>query len=266
MLSYNEFKEAVLAESVEQLDELSKGTLGSYMKKSADSAFHAQKGIEGAARKQRAGLNSFDASKMKSGQSDEEKARATKAKRVKGMNMAYKKLQKEEVEVLESLLAKLDEDEMMEAFAVHRHGGSIGSGGPVHVKTHETKEDAKEHAKRLNKGLSPGEKSYYGIKYKVSEVKGDVKEGYDVVEYSLDQLDEVHVSQKDWEEDQALKSRPSKFDAKYNGKPEAKSKHYVSQKDWEEDQALKSRPSKFDKKLTKEEVEVLESLLAKLEN
>jgi hypothetical protein len=67
----------------------------------------------------------------------------------------------------------------MEAFAVHRHGGSIGSGGPVHVKTHETKEDAKEHAKRLNKGLSPGEKSYYGIKYKVSEVKGDVKENLD---------------------------------------------------------------------------------------
>ena len=80
-----------------------------------------------------------------------------------------------------------------------------------------------------------------------------------------EQLDEVHVSQKDWEEDQALKSRPSKFDAKYNGKPEAKSKHYVSQKDWEEDQALKSRPSKFDKKLTKEEVEMLESLLGKLD-
>ena len=265
MLSYNEFKEAVLAESVEQLDELSKGTLGSYMKKSADSAFHAQKDIEGAARKQKAGLNSFNASKIKSGESDEEKARATKAKRVKGMNVAYKKLQKEEIEVLENLLAKLDEEELDEAFAVHRHGGSIGSGGPTHYSTHETKEDAKEDAKRLNKGLSPGEKKYYGIKYKVSEVKG-VKEGYDVIEYSLESLDEVHVSQKDWEEDQALKSRPSKFDKKYNGKADEKSKHYVSQKDWEEDQALKSRPSKFDKKLTKEEVEVLESLLSKLED
>jgi len=244
MLSYNEFKEAVLAESVEQLDELSKKTLGSYIKNAAhDSQDHAADigaQIPGSFKK----MN----------------------KRNKGIAKAVDKLTKEEHEVLESLLAKLDEEKLAEAFAVHRHGGSIGSGGPVHVKTHETKEDAKEHAKRLNKGLSPGEKSYYGIKYKVSEVKGDVKEGYDVVEYSLDQLDEVHVSQKDWEEDQALKSRPSKFDAKYNGKPEAKSKHYVSQKDWEEDQALKSRPSKFDKKLTKEEVEVLESLLAKLED
>ena len=251
MLSYNEFKEAVLAESVEQLDELSKGTLGSYVKKANQdrnqTLTHAK--------------NRYDIGDS----AGVAKANNRMQKRQSGINTAHGKLTKEEVEVLESLLAKLDEEELDEAFAVHRHGGSIGSGGPTHVKTHETKEDAAAHAKRLNKGLSPGEKKYYGIKYKVSEVKG-VKEGYDVIEYSLESLDEVYVSQKDWEEDQALKSRPSKFDKKYNGKADEKSKHYVSQKDWEEDQALKSRPSKFDKKLTKEEVVVLESLLSKLED
>jgi len=220
MLSYNEFKEAVLAESVEQLDELSKKTLGSYIKKANASAIGA--GMEVGFHN---GSGGNSDSKFKQDQKDKLSKRRT------GIAKAVNKLTKEEHEVLESLLAKLDEEKLAEAFAVHRHGGSIGSGGPTHYSTHETKEDAKEEAKRLNKGLSPGEKKYYGIKYKVSEVKG-VKEGYDVIEYSLESLDEVHVSQKDWEEDQALKSRPSKFD----------------------------------KKLTKEEVEVLEGLLAKLED
>ena len=94
----------------------------------------------------------------------------------------------------QALSEDFDEDYILdldEAFAVHRHGGSIGSGGPSHVKTHETKEDAKEHAKRLNKGLSPGEKKYYGIKYKVSETKDGVKEGYEVLELDEEQLDEL---------------------------------------------------------------------------
>jgi hypothetical protein len=87
MLSYNEFKEAVLAESVEQLDELSKKTLGSYIKNAAlDSQDHAADlgaQIPGSFKK----MNN----------------------RNKGIAKAVNKLTKEEHEVLESLLAKLED-------------------------------------------------------------------------------------------------------------------------------------------------------------
>ena len=43
-------------------------------------------------------------------------------------------------------------------------GGSIGS--KPSTKIFETEIEAKEYAKRMNKILSPGEKSYYKMKYK----------------------------------------------------------------------------------------------------
>lgn len=60
-------------------------------------------------------------------------------------------------------------------YSVYRRGGSIGETSNYHhkhgsfIKTHDNKEDAKEYAKRSNKTLTPGEKSYYKIKYHVVE-------------------------------------------------------------------------------------------------
>lgn len=41
----------------------------------------------------------------------------------------------------------------------------------------DSKEEAKESAKRSNKNLSPGEKSYYGLKWVVAEVVDGVFTG-----------------------------------------------------------------------------------------
>ena len=66
-------------------------------------------------------------------------------------------------------------------FYVIRVGGSIGEKGKnlyrhrrivgVVTSTYDSKDEAQESAKYSNKQLSPGEKKYYGIKYKV--VPGD---------------------------------------------------------------------------------------------
>lgn len=59
---------------------------------------------------------------------------------------------------------------MSEKWQVRLHGGSIGekrsSEGSL-TGEHSDEISAKDHAKRMNKILSPGEKKYYGLKYKV---------------------------------------------------------------------------------------------------
>jgi|SRR5579859_11692 len=70
--------------------------------------------------------------------------------------------------------------------AVFRKGGSTGEGqksaefynqkGHLLVSTHDSEHEAKDKAERMNKLRSPGDKSYYGIKYYVgrsSSVKTD---------------------------------------------------------------------------------------------
>jgi len=53
-------------------------------------------------------------------------------------------------------------------YAVIRTGGSIGENRDTNiVTTYEDKEVAKQHARRLNRGLTPGERQYYKIKYSV---------------------------------------------------------------------------------------------------
>ena len=58
--------------------------------------------------------------------------------------------------------------EMSEAFGVYRKGGSIGEkpSNEPH-KTFDTKDEARNHARGMNRQLSPGEKKYYRIKYLV---------------------------------------------------------------------------------------------------
>jgi hypothetical protein len=55
----------------------------------------------------------------------------------------------------------------MAKFDVISKGGSIGSKGPSIMGSHETVEEAREHAKRLTKQLTPGERKYYGMGYQV---------------------------------------------------------------------------------------------------
>ena len=69
-----------------------------------------------------------------------------------------------------------ESEELVEKFGVFRKGGSIGDNKQVTpVKVHDTAEDAKAHAKRLNKLLSPGEKNYYGMKYHTKPVSEELE-------------------------------------------------------------------------------------------
>jgi hypothetical protein len=72
-----------------------------------------------------------------------------------------------------------DEDEdVAESYGVFMQGGSIGDqkGKGKPAKTFDNEADAKSHAARLNKNLSPGEKKHYKIKYTVKPIKEDVED------------------------------------------------------------------------------------------
>jgi hypothetical protein len=69
-------------------------------------------------------------------------------------------------------------DKLEEAFGVYRKGGSVGEKNdhPRHgklTKTFDSADDAKSHAKSMNKVLSPGDKKYYRMKYHVKPIKED---------------------------------------------------------------------------------------------
>jgi hypothetical protein len=55
------------------------------------------------------------------------------------------------------------------SWQVWSRGGSIGNKGPSLISEHPTQEEAAAKAKRMNKLLSPGEKSYYGLGYGIKE-------------------------------------------------------------------------------------------------
>lgn len=59
----------------------------------------------------------------------------------------------------------------MENYKVILTGGSIGT---IHTSVgaeFDNKQDASDYAKRMNKILTKGEKSYYKMKYKIVKVK-----------------------------------------------------------------------------------------------
>jgi len=56
-------------------------------------------------------------------------------------------------------------------FKVILEGGSIGNKGPSVMGEHNTKEAAQAQAKRMTKQLTPGERQYYRMRYKVVEEK-----------------------------------------------------------------------------------------------
>jgi len=84
-------------------------------------------------------------------------------KRYKGVQTAIRKLG--------------EEDQFDEAHGVFLQGGSVGERrNPEPIKVHSNIEDAKDHAKRMNKLLSPGEKKHYRLKYTVKPVSEEVEQ------------------------------------------------------------------------------------------
>ena len=99
-------------------------------------------------------------------------------------------------------------DKLEEKFGVYRKGGSIGEKPSTEPhKTFDSAEEAKAHAKSMNKVLSPGEKKYYGIKYHVKPIKEE------------NNLDEKHLTppEKAAKERGVLKLKPhlAKFEKRY---------------------------------------------------
>jgi len=101
--SLEEIEEFMVSEEFEQLDELSKTTLGSYVNKASDSAAKNAAGSVGMANTSlRAKNPRVKAAAEKYSNEDE----ATKQKRLSGIGKAVKKLTKEEVEELDEVSLK----------------------------------------------------------------------------------------------------------------------------------------------------------------
>ena len=77
---------------------------------------------------------------------------------------------REAKEVLQEHLREAGDSKEVK-YGVYRKGGSTGTNNGKPVKVCDTAEEAKEHAKRLRKQLSPGEKGYYKLGYVVKPVK-----------------------------------------------------------------------------------------------
>jgi hypothetical protein len=52
-------------------------------------------------------------------------------------------------------------------FDVMFHSKQIGSSGPKKITSFSNRNSARVRAERMNRGLSSGEKSYYGMRYRV---------------------------------------------------------------------------------------------------
>jgi hypothetical protein len=142
--SLEELEDFMLSEDFEQLDELSKATLGSYVKKASDSGVHNARS---------AGVElGVGASKRKEKYNDYEDIAA---KRLKGISKAVDKLTKEEFELEEAVTAS-------QLIANHNssdHGGA----------QHFSNVDGKHHSWNYVK------KNKEGTKYEVTPDKGEAE-------------------------------------------------------------------------------------------
>ena len=109
--------------------------------------------------------------------------------------------------LLESEINEADVNYQTDQFALVLVGGSIGSVGsfPLFVsgqmasifQTGNDKEELDEKKKRMNKQLSPGEKKYYRMSYKVIELTPSKRKDIDylIARQSNSQNDNVIVSE-----------------------------------------------------------------------
>lgn len=97
-----------------------------------------------------------------------------------------------------------------DAYALVLVGGSIGSKGsyPIFVgramgsivETSNDKDALVETKKRMNKQLSPGEKSYYGMSYKVIELTNSARKNIDYLIAFQNKPDDAPVVSESYEE------------------------------------------------------------------
>ena len=134
MSQYNKDYDAKhkMAEEVEQIDELSKATLGSYVKKATNQAF--SKGYSGGAMMVRGDMNR-DSEEEKAGEKNVHKA----IKRVSGVTKATNKLTQEEQDFIDSLndadmeqIDELSKDTMLKYLSANKKSGARG--GPDTIK------------------------------------------------------------------------------------------------------------------------------------
>lgn len=165
-------------EEAEQIDELSKKTLGSYVKKAADSMGNAAHSlgkksersdeVDRMTNRHMPDKYTVRDNMKKALDADEKSQRKDReviGKRIDGISKATQRLTKEEA------------DQFDEGHGVFLQGGSVGERrNPEPIKVHANIEDAKEHAKRMNKYLSPGEKKHYRLKYTVKPVIEEVEQ------------------------------------------------------------------------------------------
>ena len=94
------------------------------------------------------------------------RANKTGEKREQGINLALDKM------AGRALVPAKRKEKMEEEYGVFRNGGSIGEKPSTEPhKKFDSAEEAKAHAKGMNKQLSRGEKKYYRIKYHVKPIK-----------------------------------------------------------------------------------------------
>lgn len=172
------------------LDELKKSTVKSYLsgalnnpwdkKVTRDKGLQRHKGVNRALDRL-VKEDTLEELNIETVKSYSEKAKTAPAKsmdkaikRFGGQERAQDRIHKDELKKMSDRLK--ESEELVEKFGVFRKGGSIGDNKQATpVKVHDTAEDAKAHAKRLNKLLSPGEKNYYGMKYHTKPVSEDSK-------------------------------------------------------------------------------------------
>jgi hypothetical protein len=121
-------------------------------------------------------------------------------------NAVMKNIQTYEDFLFESEINEADVNYQTDQFALVLVGGSIGSKGsfPLFVSgqmasifhTGNNKEELVEKKKRMNKQLSPGEKKYYGMAYKVIELTASKRKEVDylIAQQSKSENDTAVVS------------------------------------------------------------------------
>ena len=116
---------------------------------------------------------------------------------------------------------KEEYESLDEAHGVYLRGGTIDSkkDHPKHgqlYSTHDSEEDAKAKASRMNKTLSAGEKKYYKMRFHAKPITESVEESFE--DYSLEELEDFMMSEEFEQLDELSKKTLGSYVKKASGK------------------------------------------------